>query len=1088
MCALLTGVAVLPATAAPVTARSANGVPAAAPVIRTFTFTGAPETYTVPAGTAVTITADGAGGGDLTACNTFFNQPGGTGGRVATTLVTTALTTYTVNVGGAGGKDCGGPADGGYGGGGPGGPDVGDRHLGAGGGGASTVSTAGALQVVAGGGGGAGNGEEYLLPFPSSGGRGGNGGLNANNGGRGSYFSAPFISSSPGDGGVGGSTTARSSGSGGAGGSVPAQHCTAEAGKAGSGFSGTAVGTGGAGGRGADNYAPDLCVGGKGGGGGGGGYFGGGGGGGSAEPIYNILGITLPLEATGGGGGGGSSFATPSGTNTSYTTSSIGTANNNGQVTISYTAAPDAITATAGTPQSTHIGTFFRVPFQATVTDALGHPVSGVQVTFAAPRTGPSGTFGGTQTSVTETTNANGVATAPTFTANNTVGSYTLTASLPGEPSVPPAPFALTNLPSSTGPFLTISKHHAGNFTQGQQGVYTITVGNAIGAGPTTNAEVDVFDVLPPGLTAASANGSGWTCTLTGGMTCTRRGGSLPAGQSYPDITLTVDVSPTAPAQVINTATTIGGGDTTTHAASDPTTINPKPSLTISKHHAGNFTQGQQGTYTITVGDASDAGQTDGSTVTVKDLLPTGLSAAGIGGPGWTCDPGTVTCTRSDVLSAGQSYPDITLTVDVSPSAPAQVTNTVTATGGGDTTTHTATDPTTVNPPSSLTISKHHTGNFVRGEQGTYTITVGNNGPGPTDGSTVIVKDLLPTGLSAAGIGGPGWTCDPGTVTCTRSDVLSAGQSYPDITLTVDVSPTAPAQVTNTAAAVGGGSATHTATDPTTINPKPSLTISKHHAGNFTQGQQGTYTITVGDTGPTDGSTVTVKDLLPTGLSAAGIGGPGWTCDPGTVTCTRSDVLSAGQSYPDITLTVDVSPTAPAQVTNTATATGGGDSTTHTATDPTTVNPAPASPSLTISKTHTWHFTRGRRGIYTITVANSGNGPTNGSAVTVRDLLPWGLSAAGIGGPGWKCDLSTVTCTRSDVLSAGQSYPDITLTVRVSCRARHEVTNTATVTGGGDSTTHTATDPTTIKHNGHGERGEHCDSKHSPTDREEDLA
>ncbi|MEU5977641.1 hypothetical protein [Streptomyces sp. NPDC047315] len=43
-----------------------------------------------------------------------------------------------------------------------------------------------------------------------------------------------------------------------------------------------------------------------------------------------------------------------------------------------------------------------------------------------------------------------------------------------------------------------------------------------------------------------------------------------------------------------------------------------------------------------------------------------------------------------------------------------------------------------------------------------------------------------------------------------------------------------------------------------------------------------------------------------------------------------------------------------------------------------------------------------------------------------------------------------------------------TFTVDVSCKVREEVTNTATVTGGGDPATHTATDPTTVKHNKHG--------------------
>jgi hypothetical protein len=69
----------------------------------------------------------------------------------------------------------------------------------------------------------------------------------------------------------------------------------------------------------------------------------------------------------------------------------------------------------------------------------------------------------------------------------------------------------------------------------------------------------------------------------------------------------------------------------------------------------------------------------------------------------------------------------------------------------------------------------------------------------------------------------------------------------------------------------------------------------------------------------------------------------------------------------------------------------------------------------------------------------------------------------------------TLTCTRSDVLPAGSSYPPITLKVDVSCRAHAQVTNTATATGGGDTTTRTATDPTKIKRHEHDERCERHD-------------
>ncbi|MFB7575690.1 GH25 family lysozyme [Streptomyces sp. NPDC056165] len=131
-------------------------------------------------------------------------------------------------------------------------------------------------------------------------------------------------------------------------------------------------------------------------------------------------------------------------------------------------------------------------------------------------------------------------------------------------------------------------------------------------------------------------------------------------------------------------------------------------------------------------------------------------------------------------------------------------------------------------------------------------------------------------------------------------------------------------------------------------------------------------------------------------------------------------------------------------------------------------------PALTISKTHTGNFPVGRLGTYTITVGNSGSGPTDGTTVTVHDTLPRGLTAVSLTGSGWSCTRSSLTCTRSNVLAAGNSYPPISLTVRVLGFAASQVTNTATVSGGGDNTTHTATDPTTITR-GPGDPGwHHC--------------
>src|SRR6185295_10885478 len=231
--------------------------------------------------------------------------------------------------------------------------------------------------------------------------------------------------------------------------------------------------------------------------------------------------------------------------------------------------------------------------------------------------------------------------------------------------------------------------------------------------------------------------------------------------------------------------------------------------------------------------------------------------------------------------------------------------------------------------------------------------TVANIGAGDTS-DTVTVTDTLPAGLTATAMNGAGWNCTLATLTCTRSDGLVPGASYPAIGLIVDVAGTAPPSVTNTASVSGGGetnTSNDTAIDVTAVTQLPDLTLTKTHAGNFAQGQTGaTYTLVVANIGAADTSdTITVSDTLPAGLTATAMSGAGWSCTLATLTCTRSDVLAPSATYAAITLTVDVAVNAAASVTNNATVSGGGETHTsnNTASDLTAVTQLP---DLTLTK------------------------------------------------------------------------------------------------------------------------------------------
>jgi hypothetical protein len=362
-----------------------------------------------------------------------------------------------------------------------------------------------------------------------------------------------------------------------------------------------------------------------------------------------------------------------------------------------------------------------------------------------------------------------------------------------------------------------------------------------------------------------------------------------------------------------------------------------------------------------------------------------------------------------------------------------------------------------------LTLTKSHNGDFSEGQTGaTYTLIATNSGDAPT-GGPINVVDTLPGTLTATGISGPGWTCNLQSTSCARSDQLAPGASYPAITLTVDVASMAPPVITNTATVSGGGetdTGNDTAVDPTTIDSasqNADLSLTKSHNGNFSQGQMGaTYFIVAHNIGAAaSNGTVVVSDALPDALTATDMSGPGWTCDLQTTSCARSDQLIPGASYPAITLTVDVASMAPPVVTNTATVSGGGETDigNDTAVDPTAIDGASQTADLTLTKSHNGNFSQGQVGATYLLVAHNIGAAASSGTVVVSDALPGSLTATGMSGPGWTCDLQTTSCTSGDPVGPGGSYPAITLVVDVATDAPPSVLNTAMVSGGGETNT-----------------------------------
>jgi hypothetical protein len=324
-----------------------------------FFYTGAEQSFAVPAGvSSVSVAAVGGAGGD-------GGDPGGLGGTAAGSVSVLPGSTLYVEVAGTGAPPgSGGGA--GYNGG-------GSSSFGGSGGGASDVRTvpcalsgcpgssrslASRLVVAAGGGGSAQYGSD---PYGDL--LGGTGGAAGSDGAPGV---APDLAGI-GAGGGGGAGTA-TTGAGGAGGGVYAYDPGVTPGDPGTSGG---LGQGGAGGAG---WA------GQDGGGGGGGYYGGGGGGGGGS-------------GSGGGGGGGFSWVEPGATGASTGIASSGVP---ASVTITYTAPTGCtMTSTAGTTAFNSSGQSIQIE------NTLSSDLTQTQYLVLRSTTGPARYFGLTSATLT---------------------------------------------------------------------------------------------------------------------------------------------------------------------------------------------------------------------------------------------------------------------------------------------------------------------------------------------------------------------------------------------------------------------------------------------------------------------------------------------------------------------------------------------------------------------------------------------------------------------------------------------------------------------------------------------------------------
>ncbi len=323
----------------------------------------------------------------------------------------------------------------------------------------------------------------------------------------------------------------------------------------------------------------------------------------------------------------------------------------------------------------------------------------------------------------------------------------------------------------------------------------------------------------------------------------------------------------------------------------------------------------------------------------------------------------------------------------------------------------------TVSPSSDLVITKT-TANATPNAGGTftYTIVIGNNGPSPATNANWT--DTLPAGLGTITniVPSVGITAAAAGSTISGTSSLAVGQ-LATVTFQVNVAPGATGTLLNTATVappVGTSDpvlGNNSSSVPVTVNLVADMVITKTTA-NATPNAGGTftYTIVIGNNGPSAVTNANWTDTLPAGLGTitniVPTGGITAAAAGNTISGTSS--LAAGQ-VATVTFQVSVANSATGNLTNTASVlppvgttelVPGNNSSSAVVTVGQVAN-------LSVSKTDgTLSVNAGGTTAYTITYSNGGPSAANGSIV--RDAVSAGLVC------------TTVTCTTT---TGGASCP-----------------------------------------------------------------
>ena len=625
------------------------------------------------------------------------------------------------------------------------------------------------------------------------------------------------------------------------------------------------------------------------------------------------------------------------------------------------------------------------------------------------------------------------------------------------------------------------------SYTPGGTATYTVTVTDT---GASDATDVTVTDTLPAGVTLTAsvtcvANGSVNCGTVTGSVGGTSFGtsGATIAAGSGNSLVFTVPVafdSGMTTSLLVNTASATDNATGATASDSDSDTLAPQVSLAVAKTDGSTtYTPGGTASYTVTI---TPGGLSDATNVTVADTLPVGVALTG-----------TVICTANGSASCGSvsglagqtSFGATGASIAAGPgnalvfTAPVAfaaglttnaLVNTATATDLLSGASGSGFDSDARSAQVSLAVTKDDGSmSYTPGGTATYAVTVANTGL--TDALDVSVDDPLPTGVTLTGRVSctANGTSSCGTVSgsagqtsfAATSALVSAGGAN-TLVFSAPVAFAAnladdPLVNAATAKDLASG-ASGSGSDSDVRAAQAALSVTKDDGtATYTPGGSAIYTIVVSNAGPSDATSITVADPLPSGVTlsanascvAAGVA----ACGTVTGTTGQTSVGATGASIAagagnSLTFSVPVafgSSLTAATLTNTVTVTDPASASPATASDSDTLN---AAVDLAIAKSDgVTTVTPGTTTTYTIVVSNTG--PSDAIGATVTDTLPLAVTSAT-----WNCTPSggaACTASGSGGISDTVNVPagatlTYTLIATISSGATGTLTNTATVT------------------------------------------